>query len=222
MNNTTSLPPNRNQQVWIARHGNRLDFVDPEWFSNAILPYDPPLSDDGIIQAQELAKRLENEAIAHIFVSPFLRTIQTAWEVAKVLNLPLKIEAGLGEWLNPDWMTHHPETLTKETLYSKYPCIDRKYQSCVVPKYPETETQMLARTATVVQQLVKEYPENILLIGHGASVLGATQGLLRSPISLQVTLCCLTQLIRTSEGWKLTLKGDTSHLSQPQQPIRWH
>ncbi|HEY9813715.1 MAG TPA: histidine phosphatase family protein, partial [Candidatus Sericytochromatia bacterium] len=23
------------QTVWIARHGNRLDFVNPEWFNTA-------------------------------------------------------------------------------------------------------------------------------------------------------------------------------------------
>jgi hypothetical protein len=39
------------QIVWIARHGNRLDFVNPEWFNTAERPYDPPLSEDGIEQA---------------------------------------------------------------------------------------------------------------------------------------------------------------------------
>ncbi|MGK7892391.1 MAG: histidine phosphatase family protein, partial [Xenococcus sp. (in: cyanobacteria)] len=35
------------QTVWIARHGNRLDFVNPEWFNTATRRYDPPLSEDG-------------------------------------------------------------------------------------------------------------------------------------------------------------------------------
>lgn len=216
------MTKDKGQTIWIARHGNRLDFVDPEWFENADRPYDPPLSDDGVIQAQELARRLEKEAIAHIFVSPFLRTVQTAFEVAKVLNLPLKLEAGLGEWLNPDWMTHDPDIFNMGALFARYPCIDINYQSHLEPQYPESEAEMMARTAKVVQHLVREYPDNILLIGHGASVLGATQGLLRSPISMPITLCCLTKLIRTSNGWDLELKADTSHLSQPQQPIRWN
>ncbi len=216
------MTKDKKQTIWIARHGNRLDFVDPAWFENADRPYDPPLSDDGVIQAQELAQRLEKEAIAHIFVSPFLRTVQTALEVAKVLNLPIKLEAGLGEWLNPDWMTHTPEMLTIEALFEQYSSIDINYQSYLVPQYPESEAQIRARTAQVVQQLVSKYSGNILLIGHGASVLGATQGLLRSPVSMQVTLCCLTKLIRTSDGWHLELNADTSHLSQPQQPIRWN
>ena len=61
------------QIVWIARHANRLDFVNPDWFLTAERRYDPPLSDDGMVQAQQLAKRMKKENIAHIFASPFLR-----------------------------------------------------------------------------------------------------------------------------------------------------
>jgi broad specificity phosphatase PhoE len=82
------------QIVWIARHANRLDFVNPDWFLTAERRYDPPLSDDGMIQAQQLAKRLNHEKIKHIFASPFLRTVQTANAVAEVLNLPIKLETG--------------------------------------------------------------------------------------------------------------------------------
>ena len=72
------------QIVWIARHANRLDFVYPDWFLTAKRRYDPPLSDDGMIQAQQLAKRLKGKKITHIFASPFLRTIQTANAIAEV------------------------------------------------------------------------------------------------------------------------------------------
>ncbi|NEO28838.1 MAG: histidine phosphatase family protein, partial [Kamptonema sp. SIO4C4] len=47
------------QTIWIARHGNRFDFVYPEWFNTAPRRYDPPLSEDGVIQAQELGQRLQ-------------------------------------------------------------------------------------------------------------------------------------------------------------------
>ena len=66
------------QTIWIARHANRLDFVSPDWFLTAERRYDPPLSDDGLVQASQLAQRLKNENITAIFSSPFLRTVQTA------------------------------------------------------------------------------------------------------------------------------------------------
>ena len=93
------------QIVWIARHANRLDFVNPEWFNTAERRYDPPLSDDGIEQAKLLAKRLKGVGIRHIFASPFLRTVQTAHAVSETIGVPVKVEAGLSEWLNAEWMT---------------------------------------------------------------------------------------------------------------------
>ena len=200
------------QTVWIARHANRLDFVNPAWFNTAERPYDPPLSEDGLLQAQQLAARLKYTNIAHIFCSPFLRTIQTANEVALGLNLPLKIEAGLSEWLNPHWMTEKPETHPTEELASLYPSIDIGYTSCVLPQYPETEEIMRQRTAATAKKLVAKYSSDILLVGHGASVEGTAWGLLGTQPTINAQLCCLVQLVGSGEKWELKLNGDTSHL----------
>jgi len=37
----------------------------------------------------------QREGIAHIFASPFLRTVQTANQIAEALDLPIKLESGL-------------------------------------------------------------------------------------------------------------------------------
>ena len=210
------------QTVWIARHGNRLDFVNPEWFNTAARRYDPPLSEDGFWQAAELGQRLKNENISHIFTSPFLRTIQTANEVAQVLNLPLKLEAGLAEWHNPQWMTETPETHPRDCLAKEYPLIDWSYQSCLTPQYPESEADVNQRTGETVKQLVTKFSENILLVGHGASVFGSTQGLVENTPALQVPLCCLTKVVRGDNRWELEFYADTSHLSQTETQVRWN
>ncbi len=210
------------QTVWIARHGNRLDFVRPEWFQTAVRRYDPPLSTDGLLQAQQLAARLKSTKIAHIFSSPFLRTIQTANEVAIALDLSLKIEAGLSEWLNPDWITGMPETHPKEELAAKYPCIDWTYTSRFLPQYPETEGIMLQRTAATARKLVQEYSSDILLVGHGASVVGTARGLVGSNPTINASLCCLVQLVGSPGNWKMKLNGDTSHLGNIEQKIRFN
>ncbi|MEL6580199.1 MAG: histidine phosphatase family protein [Cyanobacteria bacterium J06621_12] len=208
------------QTVWIARHGNRLDFVNPEWFNTAERRYDPPLSDDGFIQAAELGQRLKSEKIKHIFASPFLRTIQTANEVAQVLNLPIKLEAGLGEWHNSEWMTESPEIHPQEFLAQKYPLIDSGYQSFLLPQYPETEADVNERTAATVQQLVSQYQEDILIVGHGASVFGATQGLVADTPTFKVPLCSLTKVVQTGKNWNLEFYADTAHLSQTESQVR--
>ena len=210
------------QTVWIARHGNRLDFVNPEWFNTAKRPYDPPLSDDGLIQVQELGKRLMREGIRHIFASPFLRTVQTANPVAEYLDLPIKIESGLSEWLNPEWMKSEPEKLSLEVLKEQFPRLDLSYTPRVIPRYPETSEQVLERTAQTARRLTEEFSEDILLVGHGASVVGATWGLMGGKPEVNASLCCLVKLVRQGEQWVMELNGDTSHLSQSEDVIRFH
>lgn len=208
------------QTVWIARHGNRLDFVNPEWFNTAARRYDPPLSEDGFVQAAELAQRLKGEDINHIFASPFLRTIQTATEIAKVLNLPIKLEAGLSEWHNPKWMTEMPEIHPQELLADKYPSIDWNYQSCFTPHYPETRADVYQRLVKTIQKLLFNYSENILIVGHGITVSGVIKGLDPKTSHFKVTLCCLTKVVWHRDRWNVEFYGDTSHLSQEQGEFR--
>ncbi len=212
------------QIVWIARHGNRLDFVNPDWFLTAERPYDPPLSDGGIIQAQQLGQRLKRENIAHIFASPFLRTVQTANEVAAALDLPIKVESGLSEWLNPQWMPSMPEKLPLEVLHEKYPRIDLSYTSRIIAEYPETGDKVFRRSGETAKILADEFSEDILLVGHGASVIGTAMGLLGGTTQPEInaTLCCLVKIVRQDREWIMELNGDTSHLSETEKVVRFH
>lgn len=213
------------QTIWIARHGNRIDFVNPQWFDTAERRYDPHLSDDGILQAKQLAKRLQAESrIAHIFASPFLRTVQTANEVAVALDLSIKLDWGLCEWLNPEWMTAMPETLSRETLAKDYPRIDLSY-SAGTPVYPETWSACLERTEKTSQRLAADYQgSEILLVGHGASVIGTATGLVGTvdASEIKASLCCLVKIVRKNDKWILELKGDTSHLEETESAIRFN
>ncbi len=210
------------QTVWIARHGNRLDFVNPEWFNTAERPYDPPLSEDGVVQANQLGQRLVGEGIRHIFASPFLRTVQTANFVADALDLPIKLESGLSEWLNPAWMRTNPERLSMQELQELFPRIDPSYTSRVIAHYPETSEKVLERTAETAKRLMTEFSEDILLVGHGASVVGVTQGLVGGTPEVNASLCCLVKLVRQEQAWVMELNGDTSHLNQTEDVIRFH
>ncbi|NDJ20363.1 histidine phosphatase family protein [Nostoc sp. B(2019)] len=213
------------QIVWIARHANRLDFVNPDWFLTAERRYDPPLSDDGVVQAQQLANRLKSEDIAHIFASPFLRTVQTANQVAEVLNLSIKLETGLSEWLNPAWMTEEPERLSTSALVELFPRIDIGYTSRIAAKYPETHEKVRERSGQTARCLANEFfPKNILLVAHGASVLGGAMGLVGEIAKTEVkaSLCSLVKVVRQDSQWLLELKGDISHLSLVEKVIRFN
>ncbi|MDJ0675293.1 MAG: histidine phosphatase family protein [Calothrix sp. MO_167.B42] len=213
------------QTIWIARHANRLDFVHPEWFLTAKRRYDPPLSDDGMVQAQQLAERLQSETIDHIFASPFLRTVQTANAIAEKLDLPIKLETGLSEWLNPAWMTEEPERLSTPALAEMFPRIDTSYTSHITATYPETLAQSRQRSGETSRSLATEYcPQNILLIAHGASVKGAAMGLVGdiADNGEKVRLCSLFKVVRQNPGWLLEIRGDTSHLTHVEEIVRFN
>ncbi len=213
------------QTVWIARHANRLDFVNPEWFLTAERRYDPPLSDDGMLQAQQLAERLTTETIDHIFASPFLRTVQTANAIAEKLDLPIKLETGLSEWLNPAWMTEEPERLSTPALAELFPRIDTSYTPQITATYPETLAQTRQRSGQTSRSLAREYaPNHILLIGHGASVKGAAMGLVGeiADNGEKVRLCSLFKVVHQNPGWLLEVRGDTSHLNHVEEVVRFH
>ena len=204
-----------NRTIWIARHGNRFDFVDPEWFNTAPRRYDPPLSEDGLLQTYQIGKRLKSETINHIFASPFLRTIQTAHQIADILDLPIKLEAGLSEWFNPDWMSETPQIHPRELLEAKYPRLDWNYSSYLYPKYPETEAEVKLRAGKTAKWLVQNFSDNLLLVGHSASVLSATQALVPNTADFTTPVGCLVKLTSkaSEQGWKLELKADISHFN---------
>lgn len=76
------------QKIIVMRHGDRMDNADPLWLPNATRKWDPPLHDEGhdraISSGQNLLK--SDYPIHRIFVSPFLRCLQTAFQVAQALS----------------------------------------------------------------------------------------------------------------------------------------
>ncbi|XAR63241.1 hypothetical protein NMG60_11023116 [Bertholletia excelsa] len=76
------------QNVVVMRHGDRLDNVDLTWAKKAARPWDPPLVKDGKVRAFFTGRRLRTQLgfrIHRVFVSPFLRCVQTASEVVSAL-----------------------------------------------------------------------------------------------------------------------------------------
>lgn len=77
------------QNVVVMRHGDRIDNFEPMWILTAARPWDPPLIDQGKIRAFCAGGKIRAKAIDfsfdRVFVSPFLRCVQTAVEVVTAL-----------------------------------------------------------------------------------------------------------------------------------------
>ncbi len=206
--------------VWLVRHGNRRDFVDPEWLKTAERPHDGPLSADGEVQARETGERLARERIDHVFASPFIRAAQTASIIGGVIGRRVRIEPGLAEMLLDRWFPDRHDLLSAAELAEMLPGIDADYPGQVHPAYPEDSEAMLRRTAEVMRHLTGRYEGNLLLVAHGGSINGLARALAPSA-SVHTALCCLVRLAERAGAWVLEADGsDTSHLTQAQGTVR--
>lgn len=163
--------------LWLIRHAHRLDWADPCWARTAERPHDPPLSDAGRQQARRIARRLAAAPIAHIFVSPFLRAIETAAPLATIHGLPMAIEPGFSEWLNVAWFAEPPETAPLSALRARFP-IDCGYRPRATAHYGESGREAMARAGKTLCHLLHDFDGNLVIVGHGASVLGAARAVL--------------------------------------------
>lgn len=166
--------------IYIARHGYRSN-----WLANGPYPLPPtgidsdvPLAEHGIHQAKELAHylvSLENQPEL-LFSSPFYRCIQTSEPIADMLELPIMVERGIGEWYRPDRPVI-PVAAPLETLEKFFPGkLDPKWHSLVIPSDKgETEEDLFERCGRFwplfINQVESQYPnvETILLVTHAAA-----------------------------------------------------
>lgn len=210
------MPDNSSQKIlWLVRHGLRIDFADPEWVASAENPYNPPLDPTGLEQAAETAERLKSESIEHIFVSPFLRTLQTASLVAEKSGIEIKVEAGLSEWLTPNEFDQLPDLNNPTDLLKAFPLVNADYQSLFNPDYPEDQEALNTRMSKTISGIIDKYGSNILIVSHGSPIQSIHKALLNDvPDSMQ-PMGSVTKLEYSSGKWNLIINGDSSHLSSP-------
>jgi broad specificity phosphatase PhoE len=206
------------RRIFLARHGNRQDFVDPTWPDSAEEPYDPPLSADGIEQARRLGRRLAREGIGAIVTSPFLRTIQTAHHANEALGVPIWVEPGFGEWLEAESFTRMPRLQPLTGMRTQYPALRDGYVPTVVLRYPESATELRERTQRALRALLEKFAGTLLVVGHAASV--AAMGLIDTDVgSIECPLCALFCLEYDGVRWRLSLNADTEHVGDRLAPF---
>jgi broad specificity phosphatase PhoE len=198
--------------LWLVRHGERRDEVDPEWADGAERPHDPPLTDRGRLQAERVGDRLRDCGVDAVYASPFLRAAETAHVVADRLGRPVFVDHGLSEHLNPEWFDVAPSVMTPRALAERFHTVDATHDSVLRPNYPESGAEAADRTVRAVRRLLADAPETVLVVGHGLtvdSVVRAFTG--RSDVPTPV--CGVTRLTSYPWGWDADVLADTTHLS---------
>jgi broad specificity phosphatase PhoE len=152
--------------VLLLRHAHRLDFVQPEWFNTAAYPFDPPLSAWGWQQILELTPKLLHLPFDHLYSSPYLRALQTAYPLSRAWDLKICVEGGLREWLHPEWSPSLPQTWPLANKVSQVPSINVNYVGCFNPQYPESIAALNSRAIQVTEQLIVNAPGCTAIVAH--------------------------------------------------------
>lgn len=210
--------------VFVARHGERIDHVDRSWRQRAENPHDPFLTETGKRQARALAEKLSDSGLTHIFSSPFYRTVQTANEVAEATGVKIKIEYGICEYLNPDWFPSEPRLKSVLELQKEFPSVDPTYTSQVTPVYPETRSDVIARTGRAAQLLSERFSGVILLVGHGITCEFTVRGITGAGPIPHISYCSLQKCSRTDgSGGKYFIEGshepDITFMEEDIRPV---
>ncbi|KAM3733260.1 hypothetical protein ACB098_11G121800 [Castanea mollissima] len=187
----------QHQYVVVMRHGDRKDNFEPLWVTTAERPWDPPLVEEGRVRAFCTGRKIRNQLgfpIHRVFVSPFVRCVETASQVVSALSalhddpnnltgdnvsidpskLKVSIEYGLCEMLNTEAI--RPGLAPKDgnwgfnisELEGKFPAgtVDNTVEPVYkeLPQWEETVPGARTRYANIFQALADKYPTENLLL----------------------------------------------------------
>lgn len=205
--------------VYFVRHGQS------EGNKNNIHHFpETPLSEDGIRQAETVAKRLQNIHFDLIYASPMARAAKTAEIISKAPNVPIEYWKNIEECGSPSEIrgkkVDDPEVAEIKNIIAKnYHKGDWKYSD------EETFNELNERITGVLRHLEKHHKnQTILCVSHSAFIeTVAAKVLLGDNLTPEinrkikkhmymentgVTICEYTD----KYGWTLKTWNDTTHL----------
>jgi len=210
--------------LFFIRHGQREDFEHPLWRETAANPDDTPLSQTGFAQAEEVGRALADKGIDVILCSPFLRALQTAVPLARMTGLPILVEPGFCEWLNPAWFAKAPGWMNAKEIRETIPEADTSHPPLLVPTFPEeSESETVyARCGEVLERMRNRWPtDNIAVFSHGSPTGQSIACLLGTLEGIDLHVGAITHIIWDSQGSRL-ISSDRTHLSDKDESLRFH
>lgn len=104
----------------LIRHGETDWNVEGRYQGQA----DPPLNQQGLAQARQLAQKLRGVGLDVLYSSPLRRALQTAQILAEALDVPLHTEPRLVEIHQGEW-----QTLLYTEIAARYPELFDRWQT---------------------------------------------------------------------------------------------
>lgn len=206
----TSHPPTT---LLLCRHGQS------EWNAQRRIQGQSPeaggLTEQGRLEAQQLAGRLQSAGIDAVYASDLLRAQQTAQVVGAAVTLPVQPdrrwrEIDLGVW----------QGLTPEEVDGRWPGEEIRALDLPRGETGETFAALSARTLAAIEDLHAQHPgQTVAVICHGGNVRAALMATPAAagdgpdPRRAPIPNTSVTVVQVNSAGLQATLIADVSHLA---------
>jgi broad specificity phosphatase PhoE len=160
------------RRLFLIRHG-RVDFDARDRFRTTPRgrQWDPPLGVEGREQAEHLAARLlAMRRPAGVYVSPFLRCLETIGPYARAADVEPVQDEDLGEVFIGEWEGVPFEEVLAESEEVARLARDFQAMFSAAPG-GETAEQLRARVVPAVDRMVAAHPDgDVVIVAHGGVV----------------------------------------------------
>jgi probable phosphoglycerate mutase len=206
-----TLPPGA-ARLLLVRHGETTPLTDGipvpllEGASN------PDLDPVGVVEARRLAERLARLPIAAIYVTPLVRTHQTAAPLAERLGLRPRVEPRLAEIRLGEWEGGGMRRAVEDGDPRALRLIaEQRWE--LAPGAEHTDA-FAARVRAGVEAIAAAHPdETVVSVSHagtiGQLVCAALGG---GPLTFAPDNASITELVVAPERWILRRFNDVAHL----------
>lgn len=168
-------------------------------------PADPPLSDEGRLQARKVAAWLAQERLSAVLTSPLRRAVQTAEPIAEPHGLAPVVHEGVAEYDAASSAYIPVEELSREELRA------------MVDEWTDPSRMMPFRERVVdaVQDIVRTYTgQTVAVVCHGGVVNAVLSWVLDTPrvMVFDPTYTSITRLRTNGKQWTVRSVGEAGHL----------
>ncbi len=205
--------PPGSTELLLVRHGASADSVEGESFELVEGQGDPPLSETGRHQAEQVALRLAQEPFDAMYVSTLQRTAQTAAPLVARTGITPVVDTDLREVYLGEW----EGGLLRQKAVDRDPLFDevlREQRWDVVPG-AESRKVFGGRLHAAMERMATAHPGGrVVVFSHGAAIGEiVSQASGSTPFAfLNADNASISRIVVTPERWIVRGYNDTAHL----------
>jgi len=206
--------PPGSTELLLVRHGASADAVEGEAFELVEGQGDPPLSEVGRHQAEQVALRLVRDPFDGMYVSTLRRTAETAAPLVERTGIHPVADADLREVFLGEWEGGH----LRQRAVDRDPMFEQvlRQQRWDVVSGAESREAFGGRLRRAIERIADAHPGGrVVVFSHGAAIGEIlAQASDSSPFAfINADNTSISRLVVTPERWIVRGYNDTAHLA---------